>query len=236
MRRICLLFALLASTAYGQINVPAESEPYSPIVAEIVAQVPEGATFNGGWTKDEDCQSISVGNSLYLWAPPGKHTLKYSGYWVHTKDVTFKDGAGNDVTITSFLGSGFISEEAEFAVLGGDPVDPPPGPGPTPGEPRQIVFFIEADNLDKMPANQKYLVTSLKARQDLGELGHNVLQVVDDDQIREGVPERWVPWVKAVINDSLPRVAFAPLSGGTITDFPLPADWEGLLALLGGAQ
>jgi len=239
MRDLLAIAVLFYSVvAYGAINVPAESEPYEPIVAQVESQIPDGASFNGGWEVSEGCKFLKVGEGvIHLWACPGEHSLKYSGYWVHTKEVTFKDGDGNTVTIQSFLGSGFVNEEAGFKVLGSQPDPPDPDdPGPKPGQKYQIVFFVKSENLHKMPEKQKELVTSLIVRRDLSDLGNKVVQVIDDDMIRSGVPERWTPWIEAVMGDPLPRVALAPIGGGAIQDYPLPSDWEGLVRLLGGEE
>jgi len=234
-----LAACLLASVAYAQIDVPPESTPYSPISASVKTTMPDGAIMSGGWTVGDGVQYLKCQDGIiHIWAIPGDHKLKYSGYWVHTEAVTFTDGSGKEITIQSFLGSGFVSEEAGFKVLG----DPPPGPdpddppGPTPGGKYQIVYFLKAEELREMPAGQRYLLTSLKARKDLEALGHKVVQIIDDDAISDGVPSRWLPWVKTVINDPLPRVAFAPTEGGEIQDYPLPADYDALVALLGGGQ
>ena len=226
------LVALVCSVAYGQIKVPPESSAHTPIVATITAQMPEGATFDGGWKTGDGVHVIPVADgAVHIWARPGKHSLEYSGFWLHLKEITFKDGDGNDITITSYLGHGFINEEAEFSVLGG--TDPPPDPpGPLPGQKYQLVLFVAADNLDQMDPSQRHLVTSLNVRTGLREHGHHLVQVIDNDQIREGVPTKWVPFVEAVMGDALPRVAIAPVEGGAVSDYPLPANYLALLKFL----
>ena len=230
--------ALLAILLFSQINVPEETTPFSPITATVETDMPDGASLTGGWQTGDGVQHIPCDNgSIHIWAIPGSHTLRYSGYWVHTEAVTFTDGRGKEITIQSFLGSGVVDEEAGFKVLGDSPKPPdPPQPGPNPGPDQkyQIVFFLDADKLREMPSGQRHLVTSRVAWNALRDLGHTVVQVIDDDQIRDGVSERWKPWVAAVKGDPMPRVAMSPQSGGPIQDYPLPADYNALVELLGG--
>jgi hypothetical protein len=224
-----------AIVAVAQIQVPAESEPYQPIVAKVVAPMPEGSQFSGGWTVDAATKYIPAKDGeIHIWAAPGEHKLKFIGYWVQTKTVSFKDGDGNIVEIESYLGSGFINEEAGFKVLG----DTPPGPDPDlpPVGKSQLVIFLVADQIDKLPNPQRELATSLKVRKDLRDLGHNFVQVIDDSEIKDGVPAKWTPWIKAVMGKALPQVALAPIGGGPIVTYPLPADYAGLLKLLGETE
>ena len=234
MRRMAFLLAfLLHSTAWGQIDVPPSSEPYRVLTATVTASVPEGATFSGGWTASEGVSFLSHDATTIHWtATPGKHSLSYSGFWLHVVPVTFTDGAGNEITIQSYLGHGSVDKSANFEIVGGDLPIPPQPPLPT-GK-KHIVFFLAADNLDAMPYAQKYIVTSLVARKNLAARGHTFL-VIDDDQM-QSPPEKYAPWVKAVEGDPLPRVAFADAAGGPIADFPMPVDYKHLLELIGETQ
>ena len=49
----------------------------------------------------------------------------------------------------------------------------------------------------------------------------------------EHLPED-ADWWRAVDGDPLPRIALAPLDGGDISDYPLPANKEELWAMLEG--
>ena len=231
------LFAwfLLAGAAIAQITVPAENEPYKIIEATVKSHVPEGATLDGGWKIPDGIDHRVVNsNMLYLVGPPGEYILRFDGFWIHLKQVTFTDGAGNPITITSYLGHGMVNEEAMFKITGGDPGPDPPNPGPNPGQKYQLMFFLQADELDKMPPAQRELATSLSIRKDLAERGHRFLMVVDDDQITGDAPEKYRPWIKAVEGDPLPRIAMAPIEGGKIIDLPMPRDYQELMELLGG--
>ena len=232
MRKLLFLLAfMLHSTALGQIVTPAEVEPYRVSTATVKASVPEGATFSGGWVASEGVSFLSHSADTIHWtAPPGEHSLSYSGFWLHVVPVTFTDGSGKEITIQSYLGHGSVNESATFTVVGGaDPV-PKPDP-PKPAGPKKIVFFVAADNLDSMPYAQRYLVTSLVARKNLAARGHSFL-LIDDDQM-QNPPTEYAPWVEAVKDDPLPRVAFADADGGPITDFAMPVDYKHLLELIG---
>lgn len=236
MRWIVLFCTLLASAAArGQIVVPPSTEPYRILTAKVSAGIPEGATIiAGGWKVSEGVSFLEHdASTIHLTATPGEHDIAYSGYWVHTKPVTFKDGDGNTVTINSYLGSGEFENTAKFTVLGGAAPDPKPDPPePVPGGPKKIVCFLKADELDKpMPYAQRYIVTSRVARKNLSDRGHDLL-IIDDSEMQSPPPE-YAPWVAAVSGQPLPCIAIASLSGGPISCFPMPVDYKHLLTLLG---
>jgi hypothetical protein len=230
------LMILVSSAAWSQITVPAESEPYTIIEAKVTTTMPPGAILDGGWTVPKKIDHRQVNsNMIYMTGPPGEYPLEYSGFWLHLgPEITVKDVNGVEQTFQPYLGHGRVSETEDFKIkgdVGPDPPGPdPPGPGPGP---KQIMFFVVADQLYKLPSAQRELVTSLKIREELVDLGHKFLFVVDDDQInRTDAPEEWQPWLDSVRGDPLPRVAFASKKGGAITDFPLPANKEALIDLL----
>ena len=223
--------ALLMALTVGQITVPAETAPYLPVVATVAAQMPEGAQFDGGW-KLQGAHFLPDGkNRIHIWAKPGEYKLEFSGLWLHLKDVTFKDGDGNEITITSYLGHGIINESATFKVTG----EPPPPPPPPLSDHYQIVLFVEAgEQLDKYTRDQRDIINSLTFRDELKDLGHRFLQVIDDDEINAGVPAKWKPWADAVKGHPLPAVALAPIDGGPVVVYPLPATTMDMLVLLEG--
>ena len=238
MRSITIAIAvLIARAANAQIEVPATTEPYRPIAATVsVPTMPEGATFDGGWEPSEGVLILPVStDTVHIWATPGKHEIGFRGFWLHLQEQAFNDGDGNPITIKTYLGHGFVDESAAFEVLGG--TDPSPGPDPIepqPGQKFQVVVFLAADKLDEMEPAQRNIATSLTFRRELAETGHKLKQVIDDDQIRAGVPAKWLPWVQAVMGDPLPRYAIAPIRGGKIRDFPLPANGDALIKELAG--
>ncbi len=180
--RNAVLSLVAALVAFGAIDVPKETEVCHPIVATVDSPIPEGATFNGGWEASEGVYLRPVGEgAVHIWAKPGSHSVAFTGFWLHLKEISFKDGDGNTITIQSYLGHGTINEKAEFTVLGGTEPNPP---GPQPGA-KQLVFFVQADEMETLPEGQSAILNSLTVRKELASMGHVFSQVIDDDQIRE---------------------------------------------------
>ena len=241
---LSVAFLLIASAhVCGQIAVPQKVEVGDQIVASVTASMPDGATFDGGWSisciDGTACTArytdLRAENEIGIWAKPGKYELKFSGFWLLLKEVKFKDGEGNDVIIQSYIGHGFINESTAFEVTGGaDPIPPNPPLPPTPGGPWKLVLFYDGDDLDNLPQGQQALLKSLKVRNDLKTLGHEVLEIVEANALAQSgsIPARIAPYVTAVKDDPLPRVAIAPKDGGTVLDFQLPNSYEALVALL----
>ena len=114
------LVLVLAMACQAGITVPADAVVGEKVVATVDATVPPGAVFDGGWSISCDnaaCKSgfaeLKEPNSIGVWASnAGTYTIEYSGFWLLTKEVSFTDGEGNEITITSYLGHGFITERA----------------------------------------------------------------------------------------------------------------------------
>lgn len=230
MKKILLsiIFFFMCSVAFGQIEVPTEVELGMPIVAKLNAAIPEGAVLDGGWKFGEGISYIQVDtNTVHIWVgKPGTYKLEFRGFWLNLKEVTFKDGDGNTITIQSYLGHGSINEEAEFKVTGDSTPDPQPG-----GK-WQIMMFYDADQLDNYPPDQRALLTSLKYRNQLKQDGHTVLEILESSDLNSGVPDKYRAYINAILGDPLPRVAIAPKDGGKVLDFGLPQNYEALTKLL----
>jgi len=130
---VAVLATILASAAFGQITVPAESKEHTPIPVTLKAMVPDGATIQSGaglvWP--EGVNKLEVGPGQWVvCAPPGEYTITYKVRWLHIVPITFKDFDGKEVTFQNYLGSGDVDEQATFKVLGGTPPVPPPPPPP----------------------------------------------------------------------------------------------------------
>lgn len=199
------------------------------------------ATLNGLLSK----QAYNV------WAPVGKHTVTATGVWVLTRDVTI-----GDQTLPVLVDFGQYSFSKTFEVKAGDdpplPPDPPDPPDPpTPTDQKwMVVFFYESSDTPKLPAAQQTLLSSLLVRQRLTAAGHKFLACLDKDRdlkyakecFSDGtcryllVEDQWSDWWDAVVNDPMPRVAIAPLNGGYVQDFLLPANETELNKLLSTAK
>lgn len=125
---------------------------------------------------------------------------------------------------------------------------PGPGPGPTPPDPGpepkpepqpdpqptkhwQVAFFLESNNLDNLTAAQQALLASLLVRKDLEAKGHRLVGVFDPDSAGTVTDPGLKAWFQAAASKA-PCVAIAPMEGGTIRVYSLPADKDALLKLL----
>lgn len=239
MRWIVVILASLAcATATAQIDVPSEVEPYRLVVATLVTPIPEGAYLaDGGWevigaTATQVPDSRKDGATLVWTGTPGEYSIVYDG--VLLQDVTFTDGAGNPVTIRSYVGR--IKERAS-CTIGGKPDPPNPPDPPTPAGPWQIMLFYRADQLDNLPEPQRQILTSRKLRERLAADGHVLLEVLEESSLGGSVPSSYKLWIDSVVGKPLPAIAIAPKAGGKVKAFELPANADLLMALLaeGGA-
>ena len=224
---------LLTATVFGQITVPAEVKWGDPIVAVVNPNMPEGASFVGGWKIPDTVGMYQFDNkTVGLWpAAKGKYTISYAGFWIHLQDVTFIDNAGNTITIKSYLGHGLVDEKATFEVKEGP--DPGPGPGPLPIGKKQLMLFYEADKLDDYPEAQRQILTSRQFRNTLQTQEHVLHEIVEAAALnQQNISEEKKLWFSKVKGLSLPVVALAPKDGGTIKVLPLPANINALLSIL----
>lgn len=119
-----------------------------------------------------------------------------------------------------------------------DPPNPPNPPLPPKPQAWQIMLFHQSDQLVKLPPAQVEMISGLAFRRELEAAGHRFLGGYDVDAVaktsvvcdRRGycrtlvtVPPDLAPWWQAVEGDPMPRLAIAPIDGGNILDFPLPA-------------
>jgi hypothetical protein len=149
---------------------------------------------------------------------------------------------------------------AEILVTVGGPgpdpgPDPPNPPDPDPPLPPlvkwQVMFFYQSDQLDNLPQSQIDMISGLVFRRALEGKGHSFAGAFDVDSVAKAarlcgprgcltvaaaVPNDLKPWWAAVDGDPMPRVAIAPIGGGAVRDFPLPADETALYALLEGQK
>jgi len=222
---ICLCLLCAASQAEIIVN-PATAKVGTKVVAQVIAQIPEGATFDGGWaisstgTGKAEAAKLDEPRTIGIWGTAGTYEIKYSGFWLLLKEVTFKDGDGNVVTIQSYLGHGMVNERATLVLEGEQ------GPDPTEG-PWKIVLFYDSTTLDDMTRDQQAIMRGEAIKATLKQKGHNLLQRV------EGYPTSYPPelreFIQAVTGKSLPRVALQSVNGGAVLDYPLPTTVEGFL-------
>lgn len=227
--RFILAWALLYVSAFGQISVPAETAPYLPIVATVATDIPEGATMDGGWTVSDGVHTLPSGSALHVWAAPGVHQIEYKGFWLLLKDVTFTDGTGEVITITSYLGHGFVNESATFKVIGG--VDPEPTPDPTPDEglinADGLKILIVRESSQPLTAAQQAMLRSTVW---MTRVGSGNWMVVDPDMTFR-VPNIWKDAMDATVNFGVPRVIVSNRPKGGVVK-ALPANLSELSSLI----
>jgi hypothetical protein len=155
--------------AFGQIVVPAESEPYKLIVAKLATPIPEGAYLaDGGFevlgaTATARADVREYGGEIVWTGSPGVYQVVFDG--VILKNVTFTDGSGKEITIVSYLGR--IKAKATCVIKGGTPPVPPP-----PGKRRAVI--LEESLLRTIPQALLYDQVRIKFG--------NKVPVWDDDQ------------------------------------------------------
>lgn len=242
MRRLIIGLCLFWSAAVqAQITItPPKANVGTKVIASVSAQMPEGATFDGGWgiSCPGQCRAelakLAEPNSVGIWGPAGKYQVTYSGFWILLKEVTFKDGDGNTVTVQSYLGHGFINEKAELVLDGQNGPDPTPGPTPEPVGPWKIVLFYDEATLDDMTRDQQAIMRGEAVKSILEARGHKLLQRVEGHP--SNPPAAIREFVEAVLGKSLPRVALQSFDGGVVLDYALPETLEGFLNSLTDPQ
>jgi hypothetical protein len=145
--------------AAAQIEVtPAKPVAGEKTVARVNATIPEGATFQGGWSVvclTENCQppgtaDLKEERAIGLWAHTGRYLLLFNGYWEKVgPEIIIKDVNGVEQKLRPFLGSGPVNHSLTLEVTGTNPPDPPDPPDPpvppTPTVVRGIIVEETAD-------------------------------------------------------------------------------------------
>jgi len=162
VRTIFLAAMLAATSARGQILVPADSRPHQPIVARLNNPIPEGAQVQGGWVLPTAVSLPAGGGAIHIWAPPGRHLISYRGIWVKTRPLTIEG-----VVVQVLEGFGFVDESTAFVVTQGTPPDPPVPPTPPPPDVTQLGVFVIEDGAARsgLPYGQVQAMTLPDIRQ-----------------------------------------------------------------------
>ena len=121
---------------------------------------------------------------------------------------------------------------------GVDPVDPPDPINPPlpPGKKWQVAVVYEKENAIKLPVAQRLIISSLEFRDKLKVAGHKLVPggMVDQHIVAAdgSIPADLKPYLDAAKGKALPRLCIAPIGGGDVLDFPLPATEVDVLELL----
>lgn len=120
----------------------------------------------------------------------------------------------------------------------GEGIGPDPLPPPPPGDKYQIVIVYESNERENLPSGQQVILSSLTFREELKKAGHKLVEGgIVDQHIKDAggkVHATLAPFFNACKGKKLPRLCLAPLKGGTIVTYPLPADEVGVFKILGG--
>lgn len=173
-----------------------------------------------------------------IWYPRDRVSVWEAATWDGAPYLLVSASApGKFLLAVTYVANGkaiYVEREVE-AAQENPPLPPGPDPQPEPGEKWQVVFLVRSSQLDNLPRGQQALLASLKLREQLASKGHRFVAVLDLDQ-SEPVPEALAPFRRAAEGKALPRVAVAPLEGGTIRDYPLSQNEAELWKLLGRTQ
>lgn len=121
---IASVLAVICASALAAITIPLESEPHKLIRASVDIDISETDDFVGGWKVDgeTDLQDLGDGKAV-LCATPGEHTIRYSGFVIHLKEVEVMGMDGKPMTILTYIGSDEIEKTAVFTVKDEAPPD-----------------------------------------------------------------------------------------------------------------
>lgn len=175
-----LLFASMA-TAAG-IDLGEKYKPYEPIVATVENE----ATFYL-WDWGDTFELIEVGNgqTVHIWAPPGKHKIKCT---LLTIDWDARTGT------KEYLRATFVVQE------GDDPVPPPPPPPPPPVELTDVLVVYERE---QQTAQQAVVLTGLRQYLQQTKLHWRLA----DKDLKDGstgkTPSWFTPYLAAVSKSKL---------------------------------
>ena len=111
------------------------------------------------------------------------------------------------------------------------PEPKPPQPEPQPQQKWQIAVVLETGQLDNLPEGQRSLLASLLVRKEIAARGHHFAGIFDKDSERSAGAQH-KGWFDAARGQQLPVLLLAPLSGGTVRAYPLPADVNAFWKLL----
>lgn len=228
-------FALSSGYAKGEEPTPAPlavidgpTESIAGILLEFDAIDSTGVGFAWSVTGPKNCDGLwnvydkdGVKNRIMAFASP------YPGKYI----ITLATAMGDEPAI------------AQVTLHNGKQPDPDPDPDDPPLPPDnkwQIVIVYESSTLGKLSPEQQSVIKSLTFRKRLAEAGHVILSggIFDKDGIDRNnqVPESLAPFVAAVRDTKLPVLCIAPVASGTVQVFPLPADEDAVLKLLGGEK
>jgi len=208
---------------------PKQAEVYEPIDVTLDADIPaESRVYGNGWTWSTGVRTLAVSaTEQHVWAPPGKHTIAYSGVWVHTQTITVVDTSGTERTIESLLGIGMIDTSASFTVGEAPYPDPDPDPDPDPNPPppppplpiTEMWIMVVEEAQDRTPEQARVLLDPT-VRRWMEKNGHH-LRILDKD-LTASDDQEWIDRATAQPASALPYLFVADNEGRVFFEGPLP--------------
>jgi len=128
MIRFLLAFTItfvLTPIAWGQILIGEKFAAHEPIVASV-SPPGDGLGQHVLWQVSEPAKIQEFGNTLAIWAAPGKYRI--SAAVMITKRIKV-----GDEEVEVLQPGSFVVHRADFEIVGDSPKPIPPGPGPGPG-------------------------------------------------------------------------------------------------------
>jgi hypothetical protein len=203
------LAALGTSALWADIDMPDRAKPHTPIVARLIADLPNQALRRGTW-ETPTVQVIAVDpDTLHIWAPPGRHTIRAHGVWVQTRDVTI-----DNQTLPVLVDFGFYDHSATIEIGPEPDPEPDPDPDPPPPPPGPRWALVVEETADRTP-QQAGLYLALRNRYPLSRL-----LILDKDAEAESARR----YIRAVPPDvPLPALVIVHAETGKIVRIvPLP--------------
>lgn len=230
-----VLASVPAKKPYGKIIVPPSITEYKIAKIEVESEdMPDGfRIIDVLWELSEDLDIVTVSDQLmYATGPPGTYVLSYDA--VVVQDVTFTDGAGNQITLQNYKFR--IKEKAQLVIekkIGPNPPDPdpvPPDPDPAEDGPWQVMIFYHSGNKANMTLQQLAVINSqfLKDRMELD--GNTLVERIDiKTQDFSAVPAAYRPFFEAAEGKALPCVVLRSKATGECIYLPFPESPDELL-------
>lgn len=257
MLTLMVLF-LLRSSSYSQVLVPQISKPYTPIIAECVHDTVGDSEAKFLWTFSEDVhhKPTPEHNKVYVWAPPGTHTVDVRvdvKTWRTIKNFVpgenwpedTADYKIEDIRVITESSTDFYS--GSFQVEGKEPgPGPEPGPTPTPSDapfpaPGLAVMVVK-ESQDPLSREHSIVYLSNEVRNyclnNCVELedGDPAIRFYDDDHTQESlraVPDVMKAAYEVALRDSNGARPWLVVSNGeTGVSQPFPNTVAEMMAIL----
>lgn len=162
MKSLALLFVLLLTgPLYAQLAVPEKTEVGKQITAGCNCILPEGPhDVQFIWRADDDCTLLTYPDiadkaRAYIWAPPGKHSLRAVVLTQAYEELEVQLADGTTKLIKLYQPANLQEYVTEFEVTGGGPAPPPPPP-PGPADPYKFYERLHPIFQGKASAAQEY--------------------------------------------------------------------------------